>query len=881
MDPQRWDQLQAIFHRVVDLPPDQRRMAIDQACHGDAELESALLRLLDEDARDASPLDADLPSLARDVFTDAVSPGHKGSAFGPYRVVSTLGEGGMGVVYLAERADLGQQVAIKVLRDAWVSPARRDRFAAEQRTLARLGHRSIARLYDAGTLDDGTPFFVMEYVEGLTLMAHCRERGVGLDARLALFREVCEAVQHAHQQLIIHRDLKPSNILVARDGAVKLLDFGIAKELTRADAAVDQTQILRLLTPQYAAPEQVRGEPVGIYTDVYALGVLLHELLTDRPPFDVRDRSPREAEALVLAHDPDPPSAAADPSAPVRSATRTGRADLDVMCRRAMHKDAARRYASVDAVIRDLDHYRRSEPLDARADSWRYRAGKFVTRHRVALSAAVATLALVAGLVGFYTIRLTRARNAALDEAARTGRVQRFMLSLFAAGERDAAPAADLRVVALVDRGVREAQSLDRDPAIQAELYQTLGTVYERLGNYERADALLRASLDRRRELLGPNHADVADSLVSLGLLRVAQARLDDAEQLVRKGYDRARATLPPTHPIVANATVALGKVLSERGAYDRAIPILEDATRLYATDGPPTSDLASALGQLADAHYYAGHLDTSDAINRRVIEMDRTLHGPRHPSVAQDLINLGATEMDRGHWAEAGRYRTDALDIIRAWYGEDHPETASVMALVAQALVAQGSYDEATDLLRRALATHERAYGPIHPRVAIALNELASVALRRGDYDEAQRDFERSLAIQRAVYPGGHQRVGITLSNLASVHLARKDFARAETLFREAVDILVRAVGEDDTNTGIAHIKLGRALVRQARYADAEPTIVAGYTTLKKHMSPTVTWLQSAREDLAVVYDRLGQPDKARAFREEHAAIARTLAGK
>jgi tetratricopeptide (TPR) repeat protein len=551
------------------------------------------------------------------------------------------------------------------------------------------------------------------------------------------------------------------------------------------------------------------------------------------------------------------------------------------MCLCAMHKDAARRYASVDAMIRDLDHYRRSEPLDARADSWRYRAGKFVTRHRVSLAAGAGTLAVVAALVGFYTVRLTGARNAALAEAARTGRVQRFMLSLFAAGENDAAPAADLRVVALIDRGVREAQSLDRDPGIQAELYQTLGTVYERLGNYERADALLRSSLDRRRALLGPNHADVADSLVSLGLLRVAQAKLDDAEKLVREGYERSRATLPPTHPIVANATVALGKVLYERGAYDRAIPILEDATRLYATDGPPTPDLAAALGQLANAHYYAGHLDTSDAINRRVIEMDRTLHGPRHPSVAQDLINLGATEMDRGRFAEAGRYRKDALDIIRAWYGEDHPETASVMALLSQTLVAQGSYEEATDLLRRALATHERAYGAIHPRVAIALNELASVALRRADYDEAQRDFERSLAIQRAVYPGGHVRVGITLSNLASVHLARKDFARAETLFREAVGILVRAVGEDDTNTGIAHIKLGRALVRQGRYADAEPTIVNGYTTLKKHMSPTVTWLQSAREDLAIVYDQLGQPDKARGFREEHAAIARTLAGK
>lgn len=312
----------------------------------------------------------------------------------------------MGVVYLAEREDLGNRVAIKILRDASLSPARRERFASEQRTLAQLNHPFIARLYDADTLADGTPWFVMEYVEGDPLTEYCAKHESSAQERLQLFRAVCEAVQYAHGHAVIHRDLKPSNILVKRDRTVRLLDFGIAKQLEGLDAAADQTRTaLRLMTPAYAAPELIRGDRVGVHTDVYSLGVILYELLAGRLPFDLSNRTPGEAAALIAEHEPEKPSAAAKrveglPGARARvpSASKTAWADLDVLCLAAMHKDPKRRYPSVDALIRDVDHFLKGEPLEARPDTLGYTLGKFVRRNWQAVSAAALLFAVAVGL---------------------------------------------------------------------------------------------------------------------------------------------------------------------------------------------------------------------------------------------------------------------------------------------------------------------------------------------------------------------------------------------------------------------------------------------------------------------------------------------------
>ena len=769
-------------------------------------------------------------------------------------------------------------MAIKFLRDAWLSPARRERFASEQRTLAQLNHSSIARLYDADTLADGTPWFVMEYVEGVPLTQYCRQNECSIERRLQLFRAVCEAVQYAHRQAVIHRDLKPSNILVKNDGSVRLLDFGIAKQLESLETPVDQTRTgLRLMTPAYAAPEQIRGERAGIQTDVYSLGVILYELLAGKLPFDFLNCTSAQAEKIIAEHEPEKPSAVVSrteelrgSSAAVASPSKTAWADLDVLCLTAMHKDAARRYQSVEALIRDVDHYLNGEPLDARLDTLRYRAGKFVRRNRRSVIAASAAFALILGVIVFFTVRLAIARNAALAEAARTQRIQQFMTNLFQGGDEAAGPSDSLRVVTLLDRGVQEARALDQEPEVQAELYQTLGESYQKLGKLDQAEALMRSALDERKSLFGADSREVAESLVALGLLRADEAKLDDAERLVRQGLEMSKRHLPPNHPDVAKATAALGKVLEDRGTYDQAIQVLDEAVRLQSTGAAVTPELASSLSELANTHFYAGHYDTSEALNQRVLAMNRQLYGDRHPLVADTLINLGAVKFELGHYQEAEVFDRQALEIDRAFYGNEHPETASALTILGRTLVAENRYSEATDLLQQALAIQERVYGKVHPRVASALNELGKVALQEGKLDDAEAYFRRMVDIEKSVYGDKHYLVATALSNLGSVYMERKEYARAEDIFRDVVRRYTEELSPNHPNTGIARIKLGRSLLRQQRYSDAEVESRAGYEILIKQTSPSINWLQNARQDLAEEYTALNRPADTAKFKAE-----------
>ena len=873
MNAARWEQIQVLFHEVADLPDPAQRASLEAQCAEDPALMTEVLSLLEEDARGDSLLDRDAAHVAAEVLDEGIPPALLDQTFGPYRLKEALGQGGMGVVYLAEREDLGSVAAIKILRDAWLSPDRRERFASEQRTLAQLNHPAIARLYDADTLPDGTPWFVMEYVEGVPLTEFCEHHASSIPERLRLFRAVCEAVEHAHRHLIVHRDLKPSNILVKPDGSVKLLDFGIAKQLESLEGPVDRTRTgLRLMTPAYAAPEQILGDPVGIHTDIYTLGVVLYELLTGRLPFDLSNRTPGEAETAIIKQGRERPSAAAKE----KSISRRAWADLDVLCLTAMHIEPQRRYRTVEALIRDIDHYLAGEPLEARPDTFGYRLGKYVRRNWRPVSAATASFIVVVGLVVFYTVRLATARNAAVAEAARTQRIQHFMLNLFQGGEEAVGPADSLRVVTLVDRGVRDAQSLDGEPAVQAELYETLGSIYQKLGKLDRADSLLRAALDQRRSLFGSDDAEVAKSLVALGRLRVDQADYKEAERLIREGLAISERHRPPGDPAIASATLALGQVLEESGKYDEGIKVLEEAVRLRGmAPAQPTTELAASMRELANTHFYAGHLAVADSLDRLVLALTRKLNGERHPLVAEDLINLGAVQHEWGHYQEAERYYRQALDITQAFYGPSHYKTAAGLTVLGRALIFQKRYDDAMPLFQRALAIRERVFGKVHPQVASTLNEMGGIALAREKFGEAEALASRVLAIYRTVYSGKHNLVGTALANLASVYMAQHQYARAEPVLREAIGVFTETQGAAHLNTGIARIKLGRTLLRQRRYAEAARETLAGYQILTKQTDPGVSWLVAARKDLVAAYDSLGQAEKAAQLRAELADTA------
>lgn len=877
MDSNRWQRIQKLFHAAADLPASERDGFLQTQCADDPGLGREVSAMLAQDAGADSLLDHSLADVAHQTLSQSTSLPVKG--FGRYRILSVLGEGGMGVVYLAERNDLGNQVAIKVLRDAWLSPSRRERFASEQRTLAQLNHPSIAQLYDAATLPDGTPWFVMERVEGVPLTKYCQENACSLEQRLQLFRAVCEAVQYAHGQAVIHRDLKPSNILVKKDGSIRLLDFGIAKQMESLDVPIDQTMTgLRLMTPAYAAPEQIRGDRVGIHTDVYSLGVILYELLTGQLPFDLSNLTPAEAATVITEHEPGKPSTAAKRSAAKSLApllSNTAWADLDVLCLTAMHKDPQRRYRSVEALIRDVDHYLRGEPLEARPDTWPYRISKFVRRNHSMVTAAAVVGAVIVSLIVFFTWRLTQARNSALAEAARTQRVQQFMMSLFQGGDEAAGPAADMKVLTMVDRGVQQAQALSTDPTVQAELYGTLGSIYQKMGNLDRADSLLTQALVQRKTLFGSDSPQYAQSLVAMGRLRTDQAQYEQAEELFRQALDIEKRRLPWNHASFVDGETALGAVLQDRGKYDEAINILNDAVQRQQPIGAPTPGLANTLSELANAHYYAGHYSIADPLYRRVLDMHRQLYGPRHPSVAEDLGDLGSVQQDLQYYPQAEQLYRQALDITESYYGDDSPRTATDLNMLARSLIYQNKYDEAAEMLGRALAIRERVYGTVHPAVASTLNELGNIASKREQFDVAAADFRRMADIYRSIYGDHHYLIAIAISNLGSVYTAKKDYPRAEQYYRDALHRFVESEGPDHVNTGIAHIKLGRTLVRQNRYDEALTETLAGYGVLIKQSNPGATFIRSARTDLVAEYDALKQPQQAEKYRMELAAAA------
>ena len=869
MSSDHWQEVQDLFHATVDLPPAEREARLAAA---DPAVAAEARRMIEADHQGDSLLDSGVAATADRLLGTTAAP----ARLGPYRILRVLGEGGMGVVYLGVRDDLGSQAAIKVLRDAWLSPARRERFTSEQRTLAQLDHPAIARLFDADALPDGTPWFVMELVEGQPITTWCRERSASITERLRLFRAVAEGIDYAHRQAVIHRDLKPSNILVKPDGTVKLLDFGIAKHLETLDSPVDQTQTgLRLMTPAYASPEQIRGARIGVQTDVYSLGVVLYELVVGRLPFDLTGLTPSEVVDLVATREPEKPSTlaravsertGANPwVAGVRAETW---ADLDVLCQTAMHRDPARRYQSVEALIRDLDHLLGGEPLEARADTLRYRVGKFVRRNRGPAAAVSGTIAAIVLMVLFYTVRLRTARNEAVAEAARTQQVQRLLINLFQGGDDAVSPPDSLRAVTLLDDGVREAASLDHEPAIQAELYQTLGGVYQKLGKLDRADTLLRLAVDLRRRI-ADGEAELGRSLVALGELRIDQVRLDTALILIKDGLARIEARLPASHPTVRDARAALGRALEEKGDYDQSIAVLGSVVRQDSI-AADTRELALHLSELANAHFYAGHYPAADAINHRLIEMNRARYGERHPLVAEDLINLGASQIEQGHYPAGERYYRQALGITEGWYGPNHPRTAMGLSLVGRAVEYGGRHLEADSLMLAALAIQERIYGPNHLRVANTLNSLASSATLQDRLDDAEGYSTRALGIYQAIYGADHQFVAVAMGNLASIYQARKDYPRAEPMFRQSLAIYLKTLSPTHVNVGIGHIRLGRILLKMGRYDEATRESRAGYDILIKQTDANTSFLKAARKDLVAAFDSLKRPAEGARFRAE-----------
>ncbi|MDX1420057.1 MAG: serine/threonine-protein kinase, partial [Rubricoccaceae bacterium] len=643
----QWERVQTLFEQALEHDPDVRTAFLRRACGDDPALYEEVAALLAAD-EDTHPLLDGLALDALDVSeSELLGSAHRtDDTIGPWRLGERIGRGGMGEVYLAERVEGGfaQTAALKLIKRGMDSEAVVRRFEAERQILARLEHPGIARLVGGGMADDGRPFFAMEYVEGEPITAYCDAHRLSVDARLRLFATVCEAVRYAHRNLVVHRDLKPSNILVSEDAEgrpqVKLLDFGIARLLATDDDALLTQTGHRVLTPAYAAPEQVTGGAVTTATDVYALGGLLYRLLCGQPPIETEGRTAQEVEADVLGAPPPPPSARATPEAAERRGTtpdrlaRRLRGDLDTMALVALHKEPERRYGSAAELLDDVTRHLGGLPIEARRDSRGYRLTKFVGRHRAAVLATGGVVALVAVLVGFYTARLAAERDRAQGEADKAAEVSAFLASLFEGADPAQSRGADVTARELLAAGAQRVETeLAGQPEVQAEMFGTIGRVYASLGLLDEASAALEKSL-ARLDAAGADPLDRARAQTALGDLRVSQGNYAAADSLLRRALAVQRAGHDGPHEETAATLGALGDLLQERGDYPASEAPLLDALAmqqaLHDGDHPTAAALLNSLGQ---TYYDLGRYDEAEAHYAEALAMRRRLHGDLHPA--------------------------------------------------------------------------------------------------------------------------------------------------------------------------------------------------------------------------------------------------------
>ncbi len=833
--PAEWQAIEEAFHELCDLPPESRDVQLARLSQTAPRVAHEVAALLAADLRTATPADSDLSGTAAAVLNGSGAGQIPQGRFGPYRALEILGEGGMGVVYLAEREDVGARVALKVLWDAPLSPRRRERFAEEQRILAGLRHPGIVPLYDAGVQDDGTAWFAMEHVEGQPLSQALLDTNWSLRARLQTFADICDAVSAAHRQLVVHGDIKPSNVLLDRAQRVRLLDFGVSGRLQVGSVASDQDG--RMLTPAYAAPERRAGQSLSVQSDVYSLGVLLYQLVAGRLPLATHTTLPR-------------------------SAARLDWDDLDLICLTARAAEPEARYASAEALKRDVQHWLERRPIEARRATTWYRLRKFGDRNRRGI-AAVSVLLIAAALVG---ARLIQADRATQRETARVQRIERFMLNLLSGGENVAGPADSVRVTTLLESGVREAAMLADDPPAQAQLLLTLGTSFRVLGKLARADSVLRQASTVPG--VSANAALRSALLAEQALIKSDGGVPDTALALAREAVSAASDVGGVT---LARAWEAKGRVHEMAGAHDSASAALSRAVMFDVARGDTgTVAFAELLMHLSNEGFYQSLFDSADATSRRVLAFAPGRLPENHPKIGDAWLNLGATAKERGKFDEALQYTERGTEIISRWYGPNHHQTASAWAARGRALFALQRYDEAEALFRKALAVREQVFGPTHPRVASLLNEMANIEVVRDRDSLAVPLFQRVIDIYRATYGEDHDFVGLFRGNLASALTSVGRFEEAERELRAGLAVYAKTLPPGHLNVGIHHVKLGRALLGQGRLREARTAAERGLEIIAGQKVPQSAWMTAARRTLLSVSEKQGDTASVSRYRRE-----------
>lgn len=807
-----------------------------------------------------------------------------GDRIGPYRVLRTLGTGGMGEVYLAERADaqFEQQVAIKVVHGGALAVGMHSRLKLERQILAQLDHPNIAHLLDGGSLPDGSAYIVMEYVEGIAIDAFCDANKLDITARLRLFQTVCAAVHSAHQNLIVHRDLKPSNILVTAAGVPKLLDFGIAKLLDDRQAAnytLAMTHAdIRIMTPDHASPEQVRGQAITTASDVYVLGVLLYKLLAGSGPFVISSVRLTEIERAICEKDPPPPSHAVnvDDSQEPRniaearstSAKRLRRilsGDLDNIVLMAMSKEPERRYASAQQMASDIQRFLDGMPVIARSDTLSYRTAKFVRRHwlGVAAGGSVAMLVMAFAVTTYMQSiriaaerdRVAQQRERAEHERARAEEVSNFLVNLFKLSDPEENRGNQVTARELLDSGAKRLQAgLKDQPVTKAALLATVGSVYDSLGQYQEAIPLLDEALQIQSR---PQDSSRIDTLLELGRARVGAGDFSAAEAPLQEALHLAQNNAGAASVASGHALWALGMLRFQQGQLGEAKDLYIRSLGILQRSQAPQPDLSLVLGDLATVYTREQQWTLARQTYERALDLDRRVLGDDHPRIAYRLQNLALVAQYTGDLQQAEALFVDALQREERAYGDRHPETVITKANYGLLLQREGRLAEAEPLLRSALDVRLSLYGPDHYTIAYSRVSLAILLHDKGDLAGAESEFRQALANYDKSLPANHQYRASALMHLARLLVDRGKANEALVLSGESVKIWTATSSESSPLLAQARAIHAYALEHLNRSGDAAKELEEALPVLLQARGPedvsvrrAQEWLKAARSN-------------------------------
>jgi eukaryotic-like serine/threonine-protein kinase len=884
LDYERRRRIEDLFEAALEWTRAERDERLEDACGGDSDLLAEVQAMLAAH---------ELAELVYDRQGEAEGGGAV-DWVGPYRLIREIGRGGMGVVYLAERADgqFRQRVAIKRIAASDVSDPIHQRFLAERQILAGLHHPNIARLLDGGITGDGRPYLVLEYVEGLPILDYCRRQRVDVRGKLRLFLQVCSAVQHAHQNLVIHRDLKPGNILVTPAGQVRLLDFGIAKlvnpTLSVAESPVTRVD-LRVMTPEYASPEQLRGDSLTTASDIYSLGVLLYEMLTGTPPYRLSGRSLGEMFEEVCDRDPEPPSirvaggvegassrgGSPGSAADVERLRRQLHGDLDCITLMAMRKEPSRRYATADLLGQDIDRHLDGRPVLAHRGGSRYRLGKALRRHRVeALAMAMVALSLLGGaaVASRQALEARGERDQARLERMKATEVAEFLEQMFAAGD-PYAPSSErldtLRVRALLERGAERVRTdLTGQPLVQAQMLDVVGRVMGNLGLYAEARPLLEQALEIRRGSLGPADPEVATSMSHLARVLARLGEYEEAQGLLEEALRVHSLAMGVESERVALDLDELAGVLRARGLYEDAERRHLDAiAALRRSNGPADPRLAAMTTELVATLERASAYEAAERHARDAVALHRRISGGSHPALASTLSALGLLLQRRGEYGEAEAHFREALEIASGALGPTHPETAELLQRVASVRWWRGDFAAADSLHRESLRLKRAIFGDRHVEIASGLNNLASVLRDTRRFDEADAAHLEALDIVRSQLGEEHSSYWILLGNRAVTHTVRGSCDSAVQLMVASIEGVRRTVPRGRSRVPRQQRWLGACLTRLGRFAEAERVLLESYAGLAE-AGEGEQFAAEAAAYLAELYSAWDRPDRAAEYR-------------